>query len=141
MEWFFEKTLQTRKEIMRKQPKEQNPMILDKDLTFEAALEKLEAIVERLERAEAPLEQALAFYEEGVALSRFCSEQLKYAERKVELLEDQNGELTGRPFAESRGGENDTAPEADNTVEEEEGGGDAERLPARKRNQPNLFES
>lgn len=126
---------------MRKQPKEQNPMILDKDLTFEAALEKLEAIVDRLERAEAPLEQALAFYEEGVALSRFCSEQLKYAERKVELLEDQNGELTGRPFAESRGGESDTAPEADNTDEEEEGGGDAERRPARKRNQPNLFES
>jgi exodeoxyribonuclease VII small subunit len=70
-----------------------------KPQSFEKALDRLEAIVSQLEGAEASLEKALALYEEGVGLSRFCSQQLKTAERKVELLEDKNNELRGRPFA------------------------------------------
>jgi len=72
--------------------------VKEDQLSFEQALKRLEDIVSQLEGAEAPLEQALALYEEGVGLARFCSRQLKAAERKVELLEDKNNELRGRSF-------------------------------------------
>lgn len=81
--------------------------------SFEAALRRLEEIVARLERAEAPLEATLALYEEGVKLTRYCQEQLRAAERKVELLEDKHGELRARPFPVEG-----TASEADDDTED-----------------------
>lgn len=87
-------------------------------LSFEEALRRLEEIVSQLERGDAPLDSALQLYEEGVRLSRFCSRQLKEAERRVELLEDKNGELTGRPFgAPGRPAAEDGGPETDETGE------------------------
>ena len=56
------------------------------ELSFEAALERLEAVVERLEDGELELESALRAFEEGVGLSRRCAKQLEDAERRVELL-------------------------------------------------------
>ncbi len=70
-------------------------------MNFEEALHRLEELVSQLERAEAPLETALALYEEGVGLARFCSQQLKTAERRVEILEDKNGRIESRPFLSS----------------------------------------
>ncbi len=74
--------------------------------SFEAALHRLEEIVSQLEHAEAPLEKALRMYEEGVRLAAYCSQQLREAERRVEILEDKNGRLSSRPFP---GGEAGTA--------------------------------
>jgi exodeoxyribonuclease VII small subunit len=65
-------------------------------LSFEGALERLEAIVDELERGELPLEQALAAFEEGVGLSRRCAETLEAAERRIEVLADGDGAT--RPF-------------------------------------------
>lgn len=125
--------------------------------SFEKALERLEDIVSQLESAEAPLEKALALYEEGVGLARFCSEQLKAAERRVELLEDKGGTLRGRPLAdqprENAWGAEDQEddPEADETEdgfedssEEEdpaETGDDStpDSGPAGKKDQKSLF--
>lgn len=73
----------------------------NKTMNFEEALHRLEELVSQLERAEAPLETALALYEEGVGLARFCSQQLKAAERRVEILEDKNGRMESRPFSSS----------------------------------------
>jgi exodeoxyribonuclease VII small subunit len=83
--------------------------------SFETALHRLEEIVSQLEHGEAPLEAALSLYEEGVGLARFCSSQVKDAERRVMLLEEKNGELRGRPF--SRNGE--TVPLAEAADEED----------------------
>ena len=82
-------------------------------VSFESALHRLEAIVTQLEQADAPLEQALTLYEEGVRLARFCSEQLKAAERRVEILEDKNGTLRPAPFCDDdeEAGEASAAPE------------------------------
>jgi len=67
-------------------------------LSFEDALERLEAIVDRLERGDLALENALATFEEGVGLSRRLGEQLGGAERRVEeLLRDGAGQTT-RPL-------------------------------------------
>jgi exodeoxyribonuclease VII small subunit len=56
------------------------------DLSFEQALEALEDRVRRIESGELSLDEALAVYEEGVALSRQCGEQLDVAETRVSAL-------------------------------------------------------
>jgi len=68
-------------------------------LSFEQALERLEAAVERLETGELDLDDALATFEEGVKLSRHCAATLQAAERKVELLSRDGGDLKIEPFA------------------------------------------
>jgi exodeoxyribonuclease VII small subunit len=66
--------------------------------SFEVALGRLEALVARLEEGELSLEQALAAFEEGVALSRRCAEQLRDAERRIEVLVREGDRLAARPF-------------------------------------------
>lgn len=59
---------------------------MSEEIKFEKALERLEKIVEELEAGNIPLEDALKKYEEGVKLSRICSEKLSQAEKKIEIL-------------------------------------------------------
>jgi len=56
------------------------------ELSFEAALSRLEEIVRRLESGSAPLDESLALFEEGVGLVKLCNAQLDSAEQKVRLL-------------------------------------------------------
>lgn len=67
---------------------------------FEAALEQLEGLVARLEAGDLPLESALEAFEQGVALTRRCAEQLERAERRIDVLAKEGGRLVERPFAE-----------------------------------------
>jgi len=55
-------------------------------LSFEQAMEKLDAIVKQLEKGEAPLNEALALFEEGTALISACGKLLDEAEQKVVIL-------------------------------------------------------
>jgi exodeoxyribonuclease VII small subunit len=55
-------------------------------VSFESALEQLEATVARLEEGEMPLEEALELFESGVKLSRQCTTTLEEAERRIEIL-------------------------------------------------------
>ena len=66
--------------------------------SFESSLEKMESIVDRLEAGDLPLEAALALFEEGVALTRRCAEQLGAAERRIELLVREGASWGARPF-------------------------------------------
>lgn len=71
---------------------------------FEKALGRLEAIVGELEKGELALEGAIDLFEEGMKISRFCSDKLDEAERKVEiLLRDERGQLVERPYEEQAG--------------------------------------
>jgi exodeoxyribonuclease VII small subunit len=56
-------------------------------VSFEAALEELEAIVRSMEAGGAPLEESLATYERGVALLKHCQDMLTAAESKLQVLE------------------------------------------------------
>ena len=47
-----------------------------KKMTFERAIEELEAIVKRLEEGKVPLEESVTIYERGEALKRRCEELL-----------------------------------------------------------------
>jgi exodeoxyribonuclease VII small subunit len=67
--------------------------------TFEQAMKKLEQIVQELDFGDQPLEKTLKRFEEGVKLSKFCSEKLDETEKKVTiLLQDQKGNLFEEPF-------------------------------------------
>ena len=72
-------------------------------LSFEAALKELEGIVKQLESGEAKLEESLQLFERGVKLSRFCSQKLDEAEKKIELLvKDSQGEYKAIPFEQNK---------------------------------------
>ena len=53
---------------------------------FESAIAELETIVKRLEDGDLSLDSSLALFERGVALSRYCHDQLGAAERRIEQL-------------------------------------------------------
>lgn len=58
----------------------------ENEMTFEAAMARLEEIVRMLENGSAPLDQSLALFEEGVALVKLCNSRLDAAEQKVKVL-------------------------------------------------------
>ncbi|MDD3627882.1 MAG: exodeoxyribonuclease VII small subunit [bacterium] len=62
-----------------------------KDLTFEDAFQHLEEIVEQLESGDLTLEQSLEKFEEGIKLSRVCTEKLENAQKKIEVLMKDSG--------------------------------------------------
>jgi len=66
--------------------------------SFEDSLSKLETIVSQLESGDLPLERALEIFEDGVGLARLCQSHLAEAERKVEMLLRERGELKTAPF-------------------------------------------
>jgi exodeoxyribonuclease VII small subunit len=81
------------------------PKAKERELGFEASLHALEKIVEQLESGELPLERALELFEEGVGLASRCQSQLEEAERKVELLLRERGEIKAVPFDAPREGQ------------------------------------
>jgi exodeoxyribonuclease VII small subunit len=67
--------------------------------TFEQALQLLEKIVQELESGDLPLEKAMSKFEEGIQLTRFCSQKLDETEQKINLLlQDQQGNVSSKPF-------------------------------------------
>ncbi len=69
---------------------------------FEKALADLENIVQRLDENDLSLDESLSLFEEGIKLSRFCSQKLDAVENKVEiLLRDDEGNLQKEPFENS----------------------------------------
>ncbi len=56
------------------------------DLKFEASLTQLEALVRKLEKGDLSLEESLKVFEEGVSLSKNCTQLLNDAEKKVAFL-------------------------------------------------------
>lgn len=60
---------------------------MDEGLSFEGALERLEAIARRLEEGGLRLEEAVALFEEGSGLVRLCHQRLDAAELKISQLQ------------------------------------------------------
>ena len=62
--------------------------------TFERAMEKLEQIVQDLESGDPSLDAAIQKFEEGIKLSKFCSEKLDEMEKRLSvLLKNDAGEI------------------------------------------------
>ena len=63
----------------KKMPEKERP-------SFEEALRKLETIVKKLEDPEVTLEESIELYEEGMKLSKYCSETLEDAVLRIEKI-------------------------------------------------------
>ena len=60
--------------------------------TFEMAMKQLEQIVQELETGDMPLEKAIKKFEEGIQISKYCSQKLDESEKRITLLmRDSNG--------------------------------------------------
>jgi exodeoxyribonuclease VII small subunit len=69
------------------------------EITFEKAMERLEAIVEEMESGKMMLEDLLVRYEEGMKLVKICQERLARAEQKIEIItRDHAGKVTVKNF-------------------------------------------
>lgn len=53
------------------------------DVTFEQAMARLEQIVVTLEGGRCSLDESLKLFEEGTALTAYCSKQIQEAEQKI----------------------------------------------------------
>lgn len=62
------------------------------ELSFEAAMKRLEEITELLESGKMSLEESMKLFEEGTSLADFCNKQLDTAELKIVQLQ-QSGEV------------------------------------------------
>ena len=67
--------------------------VKSEEMSFEAALARLEQIVKSVEDGSAPLDSSLELFEEGVKLVRSCNSKLDAARRRVTILSE-NGEET-----------------------------------------------
>ena len=56
-------------------------------LSFEKALEELEALVARMEDGKLPLEESLAAYQRGAELIRYCESKLTDAQARIAILD------------------------------------------------------
>lgn len=56
------------------------------ELSFESAMDRLDAIVEKMESGKLPLEELIVRYEEGMKLVKICQERLASAEQKIEII-------------------------------------------------------
>jgi exodeoxyribonuclease VII small subunit len=56
-------------------------------LTFEKALEELEALVARMEDGKLPLEESLAAYQRGAELIKLCEAKLSQAQARIAILD------------------------------------------------------
>jgi len=68
--------------------------------TFELAMKQLEQIVQDLESGDMPLEKAIKTFEDGIQLSKFCSEKLDETEKRITILmQRSDGKLSEATFA------------------------------------------
>jgi exodeoxyribonuclease VII small subunit len=59
----------------------------DADLTYEAALQALEALVARMDSGDMPLDELLAGYARGASLLKICRNKLAAVEQQIKLLD------------------------------------------------------
>jgi len=73
-------------------------------------MKRLEAIVQQLESGDLTLDEALKKFQEGVKLSKFCSNKLDETEKKVSiLLRDEEGNIREESFSPESSEDDDTA--------------------------------
>jgi exodeoxyribonuclease VII small subunit len=59
---------------------------MNKEPSFEEALERLDKIIDTLEKGGLKLEEAIALFEEGIELANICNQRLNAAELKITQL-------------------------------------------------------
>lgn len=73
---------------------------MEKDMTFEETMKKLEEITVELENGDLNLEESVSKFEEGMKLSKKCNEILESAEKRISVLIEKEGKLEEKNFIE-----------------------------------------
>jgi len=66
--------------------------------SFEENLKGLEESVKSIEEGELPLKETLEKFENGLKLSKLCSDELEMAKQKIEKLTQKEGKIVSEPF-------------------------------------------
>ena len=68
------------------------------EIKFEDAIKKLEDISKELESGKLDLDESVSKFEEGMRLSKICTKMLNEAEKRINILIDNNGEISEENF-------------------------------------------
>ena len=68
------------------------------NLNFEETIKKLELIVNELEKGNLSLDESVKKFEEGIKLSKLCNEFLNNAEKKINILINNDGKIEEEKF-------------------------------------------
>ena len=75
---------------------------MEETVSFEENMKKLEEIAVELEKGDLDLDTSVAKFEEGMKISKQCSEILEKAEKKITMLiKGDNGELAEENFVQN----------------------------------------
>lgn len=73
-------------------------------MNFEEAMEKLEHIVNDLENGKKSLDESMDLFQQGIALTRLCNQQLGEYEKKLSfLVEKEDGSFEEKEIMEEAG--------------------------------------
>jgi exodeoxyribonuclease VII small subunit len=70
----------------------------ENELSFEESMKKLEEIAGELENGKLTLEESVSKFEEGMQLSKKCSEILNKAEKKISVIINEDGNIREEDF-------------------------------------------
>jgi len=70
----------------------------NEDVKFEDAMKQLEEIANELEKGDLSLDLSVNKFEQGMELSKKCSRILEDSEKKINILIQENGSLTEKPY-------------------------------------------
>lgn len=77
---------------------------MSKEINFEEGMEKLEQIANELEKGDLDLDESVKKFEEGMKISKQCSDMLQDAEKKITMLiKNSDGELQEENFIQEEG--------------------------------------
>lgn len=72
---------------------------MSENVNFEDNMKQLEQIAGELEKGDLDLDASVKKFEEGMKVSKECSEMLERAEKKITMLiKDNNGEMVEKNF-------------------------------------------
>ncbi len=75
--------------------------LISTSLTYEAALQELEALVAKVESGQLPLDDLLAGYQRGAVLLKLCRDKLQSVEQQIKVLDgkaDTTTDTQGSPW-------------------------------------------
>ena len=68
------------------------------EINFEEAMKKLEQITAELEKGDLSLDESVKKFEEGIKLSKECNKILEDSEKRINILINNDGNITEENF-------------------------------------------